>query len=63
MREKLKDLINKLFNERNKEVIPKDWGVRIICPLHKGKGDKQEPGSCEGVTLLTVMGKVFQKSW
>ena len=42
------------------EVVPKEWREGLIVNLLK-KGDKEEPGNYRGITLLSVVGKVFCK--
>ena len=42
------------------EVVPKEWREGLIVNLFK-KGDKEEPGNYRGITLLSVVGKVFCK--
>ena len=42
------------------EVVPKEWKEGLIVNLFK-KGDKEEPGNYRGITLLSVVGKVFCK--
>jgi hypothetical protein len=40
------------------ESIPKDWTRGLIIPIFK-KGDKRNPLNYRGITLLSVVGKVF----
>ena len=40
------------------ERIPVDWGRGVISPLHKS-GDRSNPNNYRGITLLSVVGKVF----
>ena len=47
-------------------VVPMDWRVvpmdsRVACivPLYKGKGDKCECRNLRGISLLSVVGKLF----
>ena len=42
------------------EVVPNEWREGLIVNLFK-KGDKEEPGNYRGITLLSVVGKVFCK--
>ena len=40
--------------------MPMKWREGLIVSLFK-KGDKEDPGNCRGITLLSVVGKVFCK--
>ena len=40
-------------------VVPMDWRVACIVPLYKGKGDKCECRIYRGISLLSVVGKLF----
>ena len=40
-------------------VIPMDWRGACIVPLYKGKGDKCECNNSSGISLLSVVGKLF----
>ena len=42
----------------HEEVVPKEWREGLIVK----KGDKVEPGNYRGITLLSVVGKVFCKN-
>ena len=39
--------------------MPGDWTSACIVPLCKGKGDTRECGSYRGISLLSVVGKVY----
>ena len=39
--------------------IPPDWKKRLIVPIWKGKGDRQDCNNYRGITLLSVPGKVL----
>ena len=55
-------LLSRLFTwmlERG--YYPAQWGNSIICPIYKGKGKKDEPGSYRGIALLSCLGKVFTR--
>lgn len=41
------------------ERVPEDWQKAILVPLYKGKGDKAECNNWRGISLLSVVGKVF----
>ena len=40
-------------------VVPVDWVCACIVPLFKGKGDVFECGNYRGISLLSVVGKVY----
>ena len=42
------------------EFVPPQWREGLIVNLFK-KGDKEDPGNYRGITLLSVVGKVFYK--
>ena len=37
---------------------PSAWSGAIIVPIHKN-GDKDDPDNYRGVSLLSILGKVF----
>ena len=41
-------------------IFPESWSVAAICPLHK-KGNINDPNNYRGISLLSVLGKVFTK--
>ena len=55
------DLLHQLFKVVwHEETVPKQWREGLIVNLFK-KGDKEDPGNYRGITLLSVVGKVFCK--
>ena len=40
-------------------MVPVDWVLAIIVPLYKGKGDIYECSNSRGISLLSVVGKVY----
>ena len=40
-------------------VVPMDWHGACIVPLYKGKGDKWECSNLRGISLLSVVGKLY----
>ena len=40
-------------------VAPMDWRGACIVPLYKGKGDKCECSNSRGISLLSVVGRLF----
>ena len=45
----------------NTGIIPTDWKRGLVVPLWKGKGDRQDYNNYRGVTLLSVLGKIFAR--
>ena len=55
------DLLEVLFSAVwQEEVVPSKWREGLIVNLFK-KGDTEDPGNYRGITLLSVVGKVFCK--
>ena len=42
------------------ETVPRQWREGLIVNLFQ-KGDREDPGNYRGITLLSVVGKVFCK--
>ena len=40
-------------------VVPMEWRGDCIVPLYKGKGNKCECSNSRGISLLSVVGKLF----
>ena len=40
-------------------VVPMDWRGACIVPLYKGKGDKCKCCKSRGISLLSVVGKLY----
>ena len=53
----LKELFQLIWDS---EYIPERWGEGMIISLFK-KGDQKDPGNYRGITLLNVVGKLFNK--
>ena len=53
----LKELFQLIWDS---EYIPERWGEGIIISLFQ-KGDQEDPGNYRGITLLNVVGKLFNK--
>ena len=49
-----------IYNTLAKECVPMKWREGLIVSQFK-KGDKEDPGNYRGITLLSVVGKVFCK--
>jgi len=59
--DKLIQLIYELIKDVwRQEVMPKEWTKTIICPIHK-KNDKTDCQNYRGISLLSVIYKVFVK--
>ena len=39
-------------------VVPQDWRS-VIVPLNKGKGEMTECRNCRGISVLSVVGKIY----
>ena len=55
MHKSLLVLFQKMWKE---ERIPKDWARGIIVPIYKD-GEKQNVDNYRGITLLSVVGKLY----
>ena len=53
--ELLHTLFNKFFDE---SIFPSSWAEGIIIPIFK-KGEHTDPNNYRGITLLSILGKVF----
>ena len=42
-------------------VVPMDWRGSCIVPLYDGKGEKFECSNSRGISLLSVVGKLFDR--
>ena len=40
-------------------IVPVDWVIACMVPLYKGKGDVHEFSNFRGISLLSVVGKVY----
>ena len=40
-------------------LVPEDWGLVIMIPLFKGKGDMHDCSNYWGISLLSLVGKVY----
>ena len=58
--EKVIDWIWKLCSKAFVEgIVPKDWRRAVIVPLYKGKGEKGVCRNYRGISLLSVVGKIY----
>lgn len=54
------DWLVRLFNVCfDRGMVPLDWCSACVVPLYKGKGDRFECGNSRGISLLSVVGKVY----
>ena len=54
------EVIVHLFNlVLNTGIVPTDWCIGLIFPLFKNKGSKNNVDNYRGITLLSVIGKLF----
>lgn len=56
-KEKLRLVLNKALES---EKVPQDWQTGIIIPIYK-KGDSRECANYRGITLLSVVGKLYAR--
>ena len=40
-------------------VVPEDGGSAVIVPLYKGKDERNECKNYKGISLLSVVGKIY----
>ena len=40
-------------------VVPEDWRSAVIIPLYKLKGEKSECKNYRGISLLSMVGKIY----
>ena len=55
----LKWLVRLLNLSFDTVVVPMDWRGACIVPLSKGMGDKSECSNSRGISLLSVVGKLY----
>ena len=41
------------------DVVPEDWRSAVIVPLHEGKRDMIKCKNYGGISLLSVVGKIY----
>ena len=54
-----KKLISTLLPEFMLSIVPVDWVIACMVPLYKGKVDMYECSNFRGISLLSVVGKVY----
>ena len=58
--DRLVDWIWKLCNMAFEScIVPEDWRSAVIVPLYKGKGERNECKNYRGISLLSVVGKIY----
>ena len=58
--DKVVDWIWKLYNITFEHgVVPENWGSAVIFPLYKGKGERTKCKNYRGISLLSVVGKLY----
>ena len=40
-------------------VVPEDWISAVIVPLYKGKGERTKCKNYRGISLLSLVGKIY----
>lgn len=50
-------LLNKTWDTG---VIPNDWKIGIIIPIYKNKGDSRNCINYRGITLMSIVGKIYE---
>ena len=40
-------------------VVPEDWRSAMIVPLYKGKGERKKCSNYRGISLLSVVAKIY----
>ena len=56
----VKEWLLRLFNVCwKKGKVPQEWQVVCLVPIYKGKGDRTECGSYRGISLMSVVGKLY----
>ena len=54
------ELAVRLFNLILKTgIVPQEWCIGLIVPIFKKKGSPDDPNNYRGITLLSVLGKLF----
>ncbi len=57
----LAEPLSKLFaNSLTTAVVPADWRLAIICPIHK-KGDPEDVSNYRPVSLTSIICKTFER--
>ena len=41
-------------------LVPGEWRSAVIVPLYKGKGERTECKNYRGISLLSLVGKIYE---
>ena len=44
-----------------REGVPKELQEAVVLSVYKGNGDKRECGNFRGISMLSVVGKVYER--
>jgi hypothetical protein len=54
------EILAEMFNKvKRGKGFPDDWKIAVICPVYKGRGKWGEPGNYRGISLLSVLCKIY----
>ena len=53
------DWIWRLCNMLLRVVVSEDWRSAVNVPLYKGKGERTECKNYRGISLLSIVGKIY----
>ena len=57
----LSPILAKLFNRcLNERCFPTSWKTSAVCPVFKNAGDKSAPSQYRPISLLSIIGKLFE---
>lgn len=51
-------IFNKCWNSGK---VPEDWRKAVVVPLYKGKGSRQDAKNYRGISLLSIVSKLYAK--
>jgi hypothetical protein len=53
------ECIVSMFNYFCKTGLPPDWNILVLKSLYKNKGDKTDPSSYRGISIMSALPKLF----